>query len=289
METPKSKSVMEAAVAEPAGWTGHVGEALKTWKGAGATLTLVGPVPEGLSGLASRIGGRAVILSVRVGGDASGRAAIVFEEAAGRAALGLDAGAPIAPVAEELAGLFAQRIASAAGLSIDVAVEGARAIDVTPEALAGAGEALPAEPRAVWVTSVAVDAKGEEFAVFCIADAAGLVAGPPGAAEGPPHAGAEPAHRGVADESVAPKLDIIMDVELPIVVRLGEAELTLEEVIALRAGSIIELNKQVDDPAELMVNNKVVAYGEVVVVQEHFGLRITRLAHPGEETAALVP
>jgi flagellar motor switch protein FliN len=74
------------------------------------------------------------------------------------------------------------------------------------------------------------------------------------------------------------RLSVLMDVDLPLVVRLGEAELRLEELLALRPGSVIELNKMVDEPAELIVNNKVLAYGEIVVVHEKFGIRIERLA-----------
>jgi flagellar motor switch protein FliN/FliY len=54
-------------------------------------------------------------------------------------------------------------------------------------------------------------------------------------------------------------------------------------VLRLRPGSVIELNRLVNEPVELIVNNRTVAYGEVVVVHENFGLRVTRLADGGAE------
>jgi flagellar motor switch protein FliN/FliY len=68
---------------------------------------------------------------------------------------------------------------------------------------------------------------------------------------------------------------IILDIELPIVIRLGTAEMTLQEIVRLGPGSLIELNKGVDEPVELLVNNKMIARGEVVVVEGNFAFRVT--------------
>jgi len=71
--------------------------------------------------------------------------------------------------------------------------------------------------------------------------------------------------------------DLLMDVELPVSVSFGHVQLPLKDVLKLTAGSIIELNRTVDEPVEVMVNNCVVARGEVVVVEGNYGVRIHQI------------
>lgn len=73
------------------------------------------------------------------------------------------------------------------------------------------------------------------------------------------------------------KIDMLMDIELPIVIRVGTTEMPLKNVLKIGLGSIIQLNKTVDDPIDLLVNGKLVARGEVVVVDSNFALRITEI------------
>ncbi len=68
--------------------------------------------------------------------------------------------------------------------------------------------------------------------------------------------------------------DLLLDVELPVSVSFGGAEVLLKDVLKLTTGSIIELNRSVSEPVELIVNNCVIARGEVVVVDGNFGVRI---------------
>ncbi len=70
---------------------------------------------------------------------------------------------------------------------------------------------------------------------------------------------------------------LILDLELPIVIRLGKAEMTLQEIVRLGPGSVIELNKSVEEPVELLVNNRMIATGEVVVVEGNFAFRVTEV------------
>lgn len=72
-------------------------------------------------------------------------------------------------------------------------------------------------------------------------------------------------------------LDILLDVELPITVSFGRANLPLKDVMKLSAGSIVELNRSISEPVELIVNECVVARGEVVVVEGNYGIRITQI------------
>jgi flagellar motor switch protein FliN/FliY len=87
---------------------------------------------------------------------------------------------------------------------------------------------------------------------------------------------APPAFAGQEPERLK-NLDLLLDVELPVTVSFGRAQLPLKEVIKLTTGSTIELNRTVADPVELIVNNCVVAKGEVVVVDGNFAVRIERV------------
>jgi len=71
--------------------------------------------------------------------------------------------------------------------------------------------------------------------------------------------------------------DLLLGVELPVSVSFGRVQLSLKDVLKLTAGSIIELNRTVDEPVEVIVNNCVVARGEVVVVEGNYGVRIHQI------------
>ncbi|HUU67905.1 MAG TPA: flagellar motor switch protein FliN [Planctomycetota bacterium] len=77
-------------------------------------------------------------------------------------------------------------------------------------------------------------------------------------------------------------LDMIIDIEVPISVELGRTEMSIGEVLELGPGSIVELRKMASDPVDLLVNNKLIARGEVVIVDENFGIRITSIVDPRE-------
>ena len=68
--------------------------------------------------------------------------------------------------------------------------------------------------------------------------------------------------------------DLLLDVELPVSISFGGTELLLRDVLKLTTGSIVELNRSVTEPVELVVNNCVIARGEVVVIDGNFGVRI---------------
>ena len=76
---------------------------------------------------------------------------------------------------------------------------------------------------------------------------------------------------------LGPNIDLLMDIELPVIIRIGRTELLLQDILKLTPGAIIELNKAMDDPIDMMVNNKLVARGEVVVVDGNFAFRITEI------------
>src|SRR6516225_2204620 len=77
-------------------------------------------------------------------------------------------------------------------------------------------------------------------------------------------------------------LSVLMDVQLPVAIRFGETEMILEEIVKLGVGSVIELNSGIDQPVELVVNNRTLARGEVVSVDGFYGVRITEITNAGE-------
>ena len=75
-------------------------------------------------------------------------------------------------------------------------------------------------------------------------------------------------------------LNILLDVKLQLSVELGKTELPIKKLLELTKGSIVTLNKAAGEPVELYANGKLIAYGEVVVIEDNFGLRITHITDP---------
>ena len=86
---------------------------------------------------------------------------------------------------------------------------------------------------------------------------------------------------------VPPNLEMILDINLVVTARLGRVELQIQDILSLGPGSIIEVGHLVDEPVELLVNDKLIARGDVVVVDEKFGLRITEIVSTRERIASL--
>ncbi len=82
-------------------------------------------------------------------------------------------------------------------------------------------------------------------------------------------------------------IDMLLDVELEILVELGRKSMKIQDVLKLGKGSLIELNKTAGEPLTIYVNNRKLAEGEVVVVDDNFGIRITKLASPKERIKSL--
>jgi flagellar motor switch protein FliN/FliY len=82
-------------------------------------------------------------------------------------------------------------------------------------------------------------------------------------------------------------IDLLLDVRMPVAIELGRTELPIAELLTLGPGSVIELNKLAGEPVDLLVNSKIIARGEVVVVDENFGVRVTSLLSPEERVKSL--
>jgi flagellar motor switch protein FliN/FliY len=91
-----------------------------------------------------------------------------------------------------------------------------------------------------------------------------------------------------APEPASKTFDLLLDVELPVSVSFGRAQVALKDLIKLTTGSIVELNRSISEPVEVIVNNCVIARGEVVVVEGNFGVRIQQVVSRQERLRTLV-
>jgi len=82
-------------------------------------------------------------------------------------------------------------------------------------------------------------------------------------------------------------LDFILDIPLKVTVELGRTEVVIKDLLQLGQGSVLELDKLAGEPLEILVNGKLVAKGEVVVVNEKFGIRLTDIISPIERIETL--
>jgi flagellar motor switch protein FliN/FliY len=134
--------------------------------------------------------------------------------------------------------------------------------DATPEAAAtpvGAGAGLTAIPTS---TATGGDAQLAMAAAFSPLPASG----------------------GAGDTSA---IDLLLDVTLQVTVELGRARMKIGEILGLRNGSVIELDRLAGEPADILINGTLIAKGEVVVVDEKFGVRIIEVVSRAKRIASL--
>ncbi len=89
------------------------------------------------------------------------------------------------------------------------------------------------------------------------------------------------------EKPTSPDLDFILDIPLDVTVELGRTSMLVNELLQLGQGSVIELTKLAGEPMEILVNGKLIARGEVVVVNEKFGVRLTDIVSPIERVKSL--
>lgn len=136
-------------------------------------------------------------------------------------------------------------------------------------------------PPAAWQHDLVMDGDDPPRLAVWTPSAAGAIASamPMGSASVRTSAASTPgAHR---------NLDVVLDLELPITVRFGETRLTLDALARLGAGSLIDLERAPDDPVELLVNGRLVARGEVVVVAGCYGVRIREVVSAADRLRSL--
>jgi flagellar motor switch protein FliN len=83
------------------------------------------------------------------------------------------------------------------------------------------------------------------------------------------------------------KLELLMDLTLPVAIELGRTNMLIRDVLDLQRGSVVEFEKLASEPVDVLINGKKMAEGEVVVIEKHFGIRITNLVEASERVRGL--
>ena len=90
-----------------------------------------------------------------------------------------------------------------------------------------------------------------------------------------------------AGSSSSPNLDMLMGVVLRVTVELGRTKMDIREILQLGPGSVVELDKLAGEPVDVLVNDRLIACGEVVVIDDRFGVRITDVPSPVQRVSTL--
>ena len=89
------------------------------------------------------------------------------------------------------------------------------------------------------------------------------------------------------DDGASPDLDVILDIPVTISMEVGRTSITIRNLLQLNQGSVIELDRLAGEPLDVLVNGTLIAHGEVVVVNEKFGIRMTDVISPAERIKKL--
>jgi flagellar motor switch protein FliN len=87
--------------------------------------------------------------------------------------------------------------------------------------------------------------------------------------------------------SLDPKLELLYDLQLPVYIELGRTNMLIRDILRLGRGSVVEFDKLVNEPVDVLINGKKVAEGEVVVIDKHFGIRVTTLFDPADRLRSI--
>ena len=93
---------------------------------------------------------------------------------------------------------------------------------------------------------------------------------------------AKPLNESLNSESGDVKLDVILDIPVTVAMEIGRTQLSIRNLLQLNQGSIVELDRMAGEPMDVLVNGTLVAHGEVVVVNEKFGIRLTDVISPAD-------
>jgi flagellar motor switch protein FliN/FliY len=83
------------------------------------------------------------------------------------------------------------------------------------------------------------------------------------------------------------KMDLLLDLTLPVAIELGRTQMMIRDILDLQRGSVVEFDKLASEPVDILINGKKMAEGEVVVIEKHFGIRITNLVDASERVKGL--
>jgi flagellar motor switch protein FliN/FliY len=108
---------------------------------------------------------------------------------------------------------------------------------------------------------------------------------PPPAAPADPEGPASAARRAGSDGDI--NLDVVLDIPVTLSVEVGRSQISIRNLLQLNQGSVVELDRATGEPVDVYVNGTLVAHGEVVVVNEKFGIRLTDVISPAERIRKL--
>lgn len=89
------------------------------------------------------------------------------------------------------------------------------------------------------------------------------------------------------EANLSPELDVILDIPVTVSMEVGNTDITIRNLLQLNKGSVIELDRVAGEPLDVLVNGTLIAHGEVVVVNEKFGIRLTDVVSPSERIQKL--
>ena len=218
------------------------------------------------------LGDEGTAVSASFSGAASGRVTVIVGEETLNTLLMSPEGA-LDPV-DALRPALETVVVSLGQCALEPGVEGdpadaLRAIDGGAVALVGAGgETLALIGLTLSATAVAAAAAAATATASAQATAAAAAAG--------------------AQSSGGPRrtMDLLRDVQMDVTVELGRTHMTVQDLLALTPGSVVELDRAAGSPADILVNGQLIARGEVVVVDEDYAIRITEIVTPGTEAGA---
>ena len=222
------------------------------------------------------------VADVRVGEGLSGQLKVGFEAAAAVAATqlmtGVDEELPEQVLVDTLREVFAQALAAVATKPL--------ARGATFEVV---GVAKTAQPSLEGDCSVHVLASDKLTAPLVLTMSGTVSTAPAAAVAASPIAigGVSPTNSTVIPMSVDERIEVLLDIDLPLVVRFGRTELPLRHLTKLGPGSVIDLGRSPDDPVEVLVGNRVVARGEVVIVSGSYGVRILDVVSQRERVRSM--
>jgi flagellar motor switch protein FliN/FliY len=151
------------------------------------------------------------------------------------------------------------------------------------------GELTPGKDWAVY--TIAADTVAVPLTVTIWGEVQPVAAAAPAAAPQTPKPQPVPPAARPAPSSVAhvanDRIDVILDIDLPLTVRFGRTEMALKALTRIGPGSLIDLGRSPDDPVEILVSNRVVARGEVVIVSGNYGIRILDVVSPRDRARSL--
>jgi flagellar motor switch protein FliN/FliY len=230
--------------------------------------------------------GRQWVAQVKADGELTGTITVVLDHGGTTAITslmtGIDGDMPDEALLDTLREVMAQAVSA---LALKPVARGAK-LSVA-EVVASEGKV----PEGEWSAyAIAADKLPAALAVTAWGSLAVAQAAAPKAAPGPKAVASPspaPAKPEPAETASDDRIDVILDIDLPLVVRFGRTELPLKALMRLGPGSVIDLGRSPDDPVEVLVSNRVVARGEVVIVSGSYGIRILDVVSQRERVRSM--